>query len=84
MLTPDGRLPASDRSLQAFADMDEIWRFYRDLDYGRRWQRLSADRALRSESRSGHAEYEGCLANAREAGYVFLPSQDKLARISTR
>lgn len=84
MTSPERQPPAAAGSSREVADRDEIWRFYRDLDHRWRWQRLSAERLLISESGSGYAEYEGCLANAKEEGYVFLPSQDKLARISTR
>ena len=84
MTSPERQPSAGAGSSREVADRDEIWRFYRDLDHHWRWQRLSAERLLISESRSGYAEYEGCLANAKEEGYVFLPSQDKLARISTR
>jgi hypothetical protein len=84
MPTPDGRPRAGADSSRDSERANDIWRFYVGPDGHWRWQRLSPDRLLISESRSGYAEYEGCLANAKEEGYVFLPSQDKLARISTR
>jgi hypothetical protein len=60
--------------------MTGIWRFYLDEDRRWRWQRLTADRTVLSESRHAYAEYEGCLASARSEGYVFEPAQEKLAR----
>jgi hypothetical protein len=52
-----------------------IWRFYSDPDQRWRWQCLAFDGRVVEESKSGYKEYETCLANAREKGYVFLPSQ---------
>ena len=63
--------------------MNYIWRFYMDQDRRWRWQRLSADRSLVSESRATYKEYESCLANARSEGYVFHPSQEKTGRASS-
>jgi hypothetical protein len=63
---------------------EDIWRFYMDTDRCWRWQRLAADRSLISESRTGYPEYENCMTNARDEGYVFLASQEKLSRLSSR
>jgi hypothetical protein len=52
--------------------MNLIWRFYSDSDHRWRWQRLSVDKSVVDESRAGYKEYESCLANAREQGYVFF------------
>ena len=62
--------------------MNNIWRFYVDQDRRWRWQRLSANRSLISESGVGYKEYESCLANAKSEGYVFHPSQDKLTSLA--
>ena len=59
--------------------MNIIWRFYTDLDYRWRWQHLAVDRTVIAESRTAYKEYEGCLADARDQGYVFHPAQSKLA-----
>lgn len=64
--------------------MGAIWRFYVDQDRRWRWQRLSMDRSVLSESRLAYKEYEACLANAQNEGYVFQPSQAKLARANPR
>ena len=57
--------------------MNYIWRFYMDPDRRWRWQRLSADRSLISESQIGYTEYEHCVASAGNEGYVYRPSQEK-------
>lgn len=64
--------------------MNFIWRFYVDPDHRWRWQRLSSDRSVVAESRAAYKEYEGCLANAKDEGYVFHPSQAKLVRAHAR
>lgn len=51
-----------------------IWRFYSDSAHHWRWQRLAYDGTVVEHSKSGFAQYESCLANAREQGYVYLPS----------
>ncbi len=58
--------------------MNIIWRFYMDPNQRWKWQRLSADRSVVSESASAFGEYDGCLADARENGHVFEPSQPRL------
>jgi hypothetical protein len=57
--------------------MNIIWRFYMDQERRWRWQQLGADRSLLAESRTGYREYEGCLADAKDMGYVFEPAQVK-------
>lgn len=64
--------------------MNSIWRFYVDQDRRWRWQKLSVDHALIAESRAAYKEYEGCLANAQDEGYVFEPSQARLVRAHSR
>ena len=58
--------------------MNIIWRFYLDPSRRWKWQRLSADRTVVAESTAAYKEYEGCLADARNHGHVFQPSQEKL------
>jgi hypothetical protein len=55
------------------AEMNLIWRFYMDQERQWRWQQLSVGSAVVAESPGGYKEYEGCVANARGQGYVFLP-----------
>jgi hypothetical protein len=50
-----------------------IWRFYSDPAHQWRWQRLAVDGMVIEHSTSGYSQYESCLANAIEHGYVFLP-----------
>jgi hypothetical protein len=54
-----------------------VWRFYMDADQQWRWQHLTVEGAVVSESGTGHAEYESCLADARENGHLFEPAQPK-------
>ena len=55
--------------------MNFIWRFYRDPERLWRWQRLSTDKSVVAESPAAYHEYEGCIANAQQEGYVFEPTQ---------
>ncbi len=55
--------------------MNLIWRFYLDPQRKWRWQRLSVSQAVIAESPGAYKEYEGCVENARDQGYVFQPSQ---------
>jgi hypothetical protein len=60
--------------------MNFIWRFYLDSNQRWKWQQLAVDRTVLAESTAGYKEYERCLANARDHGHVFHPSQQKLMR----
>ncbi len=60
--------------------MNPIWRFFTGQDRRWRWQCLSTDKAVILESHLGYKDYEGCLANAREQGYVFEPAQARMLR----
>ncbi|MBM3358266.1 MAG: hypothetical protein FJY54_11125 [Betaproteobacteria bacterium] len=64
--------------------MSAIWRFYMDQDRRWRWQRLSTDRVVIDESRTAHKQYEGCVADAQNEGYIFHPAQTKLVRAHSR
>jgi hypothetical protein len=57
--------------------MNIIWRFYSDPTHVWRWQQISADRTVVSESNRAYKNYEGCLADATEKGYVFQAPQPK-------
>jgi len=59
--------------------MNVIWRFY--IDDGQRWnwQQIGAGQAVVEASPKGYSNYEACLANAVDRGYVFLPAQRKQA-----
>ena len=56
-----------------------IWRFYTDDNHRWKWQQLSVSREVITESSSAYKEYEGCVADAKSKGYVFHPSQARLA-----
>lgn len=51
-----------------------VWRFYMDPDHRWRWQHLSVQREVISESTKSYKNYEECLADAKGKGYVFHPS----------
>ena len=53
--------------------LNSIWRFYSDAAHHWRWQRLAFDGTVVDHSKSAYAQYEACLANASEHGYVFIP-----------
>jgi hypothetical protein len=57
------------------SDVNLIWRFYRGEDRQWRWQQLSVGRDVVSDSPSAHPDYEHCLADARQQGYVYQASQ---------
>jgi hypothetical protein len=51
-----------------------IWRFFSDSTHHWKWQRLAFDGSVVEHSKSAYSQYEACLADAREHGYVSLPS----------
>lgn len=51
-----------------------IWRFYSDSAHDWKWQRLAVDGTVVEHSKSAYSQYEACLANASEHGYVSFPS----------
>ena len=59
--------------------MNLIWRFYTDDLRRWKWQQLSVTREVITESHTAYVEYEGCVADAQSKGYVFHPSQVRLA-----
>jgi hypothetical protein len=59
--------------------MNVIWRFYMDDGQRWNWQQIGAGQAVVEASSKGYGNYEACLANAKDRGYVFLPAQTKQA-----
>ena len=57
--------------------MNVIWRFYRDMRRQWHWQKIGPGYAVVAESSTSYKDYEACLENARDAGYVFQPPQVK-------
>jgi hypothetical protein len=53
---------------------NRIWRFFSDSDHQWRWERLAFDGTVLEHSESGYPQYESCMANAGDKGYVFLAS----------
>ena len=51
-----------------------IWRFFSDSAHHWRWQRLAFDGTVVEHSKSAYSQYESCLADASEHGYVSFPS----------
>lgn len=64
--------------------MNVIWRFFVDAEQKWRWQTMSADRSVLSESRTSYASYDRCVSAARASGYVEQVSQPRVAWQSTR
>lgn len=64
--------------------MHFIWRFYTAEDGRWKWQRLSIGKEVLAESPATYADYDRCLANAKNQGYEFLPSQPKLRQERSR
>ena len=61
--------------LQAkYARANQVWRFFSDSARQWRWERLAFDGTVLENSTAGYAQYEDCLANACERGYVSRPS----------
>ena len=56
------------------AQVNVVWRFFTESDHQWRWERLALDGTVLERSKSGYPQYESCVANASESGYVFLPS----------
>ena len=57
--------------------VNAVWRFYVGQDRKWRWQRLTIHQVVIAESRGAYKDYEGCVADAQQKGYVFQPSQSK-------
>jgi hypothetical protein len=51
-----------------------VWRFYLDSAFHWRWQQLAFDGTVVAHSKSSYSQYEACLANAGEHGYVSFPA----------
>jgi len=51
-----------------------IWRFFSDSAHHWKWQRLAFDGTVIEHSSSAYSQYEDCLANASDHGYVSCPA----------
>jgi len=54
--------------------VSRIWRFFSDSAHRWSWQRLAFDGTVIERSKTAYSQYEACLANASEHGYVSFPS----------
>jgi hypothetical protein len=57
--------------------VNAVWRFYLDQDRKWRWQRLTVQRVVISESNAAYLVYEQCVADAQKRGYTSQTSQFK-------
>jgi len=62
---------------------NRVWRFYRDEGRRWKWQQLSLYGEVISQSAKRYKDYESCLADAKENGHVFEPSQAKTRSVET-
>ncbi len=60
-----------------------IWRFYSDSAHQWKWEHLAFNGTVLERSECGYPQYESCLANACESGYVFLASPASTKPVST-
>ncbi len=61
------------------ARVNYTWRFFSDSSHQWRWERLAFDGTVVEHSQSSFPQYESCVANATESGYVFVPSSSTKA-----
>ena len=59
--------------------MRDAWRFFVCDTGGWTWQRISQDGVVVAESHHPLASYDACVRHAASRGYVFVPSQPRLA-----
>jgi hypothetical protein len=57
--------------------VNAVWRFYLGQDRKWRWQRLTVHHVVISESHAAYMDYEECVADAQETGYVLQKSESK-------
>ena len=54
-----------------------IWRFYADRNQQWRWQRLSVQGDVISQSVRSYRDFDGCVSDAETSGYMFRPAQPR-------
>ena len=62
---------------QKEVQLNAVWRFYVGQDQKWRWQCLTVYQVVISESHAAYKDYEGCVADAQEKGYVFQASEPR-------
>jgi hypothetical protein len=78
--TTPGPLEAASREKTV---ANAIWRFFKDDNSKWKWQQLSVQGEVISESARSHKDYEDCLADAKENGHEFGASQAKTRSVQT-
>jgi hypothetical protein len=61
-----------------------VWRFYAEPGHEWKWQRLSVQGEVISQSARSYKSYEGCVADAKDSGYLFEPAQSRKSFDSSR
>jgi hypothetical protein len=59
-----------------------IWRFFADPNHQWRWQRLSVQGEVISESANSYKNFDGCVSAAEESGYMFRPAQPRKTSVA--
>ena len=54
-----------------------IWRFYADRNQQWRWQRLSVQGDVISQSARSYRDFDDCISDAEASGYMFRPAQPR-------
>ncbi len=57
--------------------MNVIWRFFMDVNRRWKWQQIGAGQAVVAESPNAYTDYEACMEDARNQGYVFTTSKGR-------
>ena len=57
--------------------MNVIWRFFVDGNQHWKWQQIGAGQSVVAESAKGYTNYEACMEDARDQGYVFTASKGR-------
>ena len=74
--TPEPSQPAP--SQPAPKRTNVVWRFYVDQNGAWRWQQLSIDQRVLSDSAGSHATFDDCVVDAEANGYTYTASQKKV------
>ena len=73
----DRTVRSSPAQLDSGARKNIIWRFYVDPNHQWRWQRLSVQGEVISESARSYGNFDRCVSDAEESGYMFKPAQPR-------
>jgi hypothetical protein len=70
-------MPVASTFADAGSRRNTIWRFFTDASHHWKWQRLSVQGEIISQSNTSYNDFEECLSDASVSGYVFQPSQPR-------